>query len=165
MQGMQAYCPVCKRYCGPTHQCPYCDATIPLPPLYRKLRWGAWLVAGVGVILLLVAARVRPPQTVPIADISPTMQFAQLYFEGELTQAPRLSRNQTSASTNLDDGSGATLRIVFLDEAVRAMQAISPPLAAGSRMRISGGLRIRADESPVLFIRDPAQMHVLDNTP
>lgn len=165
MQGMQAYCPVCERYCGPAQLCPYCDATIPLPSLYRKLRLGAWFVAIFGVSLLIIGARLRPPQTIPIAEISPTMQFAQLYFEGKLTQAPRISRNQRSASANLDDGSGVTLRIVFLDEAAQTIQQLSPPLAAGSPIRVSGGLRIRADEEPVLFIRSNDQFHLLDNAP
>ena len=165
MQTPQVHCPICKRYCGPTEQCPYCDATITLPPLYRKIRNGAWFVAILGIAMLLVAARLRLPQTVPIADISPTMQFADLYFEGRLTQAPRISRNQRSASTNLDDGSGATLRIVFLDEAVQAIQQKSEQLQAGAQVRVNGGLRIRADEEPVLFIRTPDQFLLLDEAP
>ncbi len=165
MPEIQSHCPVCKRYCGPAEHCPYCDATIVLPALYRKLRTGAWIIAILGIILLIAGAHLRPPDVMPIAGISPTMQFAQLVFEGELTEAPRISRNQRSAATNLCDGSGQTLRIVFLEEAVQVLLADAVPLITGSRIRVSGGLRIRAEEEPVLFIRSPEQWQVISEAP
>ena len=165
MQGMQTHCPVCQRFCGPVSTCSYCDTTIPLPPLYRRLRLGAWLLATAGLLLLIVAARHKPPDTVPIAEITPAMQFARLHFEGTLTRTPRISRNRRSASTNLDDGSGSTLRLVFLDEAVQALQPAVPPIKQGSRVRVHGSLRINADEPPVLFIRSNEQFVHIEDAP
>jgi hypothetical protein len=161
MQEMQTHCPICNRYCGPVKQCPYCDATIPFPRLYRQIRASAWILATVGLIILILAAARRPPETIPIRDITPAMQFSRLFFEGELTRAPRISRNQNSASTDLDDGSGRTLRIVFLEDAVVSLKEIQPPLTAGSRIRVQGGLRVQADEPPVMFIRSPDQFQIL----
>lgn len=157
-----AYCPVCHRYCGPTPTCPYCDAKRELPWLLTRIRYGAWIVAIIGVGMLIVAARLSRPQTLPIAEISPTMQFAQIYFEGQITETPRVSRNQNSAATDLDDDSGQTLRIVFLDEALAAMRAHSPPITKGMGLHVSGNLRVRADEPPVLFIRSPEQFRLLE---
>ncbi|MFU8780233.1 MAG: hypothetical protein ACNA71_04320 [Kiritimatiellia bacterium] len=159
---MQTICPVCKRYCGPANACPYCDTTIPLSTLYRRIRLTAWLLATIGLAMLLVAAGKRSPETVAISEITPTMQFARLFFEGEITRTPRISRNQNSAATDLDDGSGSTLRIVFLEEAVHAIQSAMPPLTNGTRMRVRGGLRIQADEPPVMFIRTPDQFQVIE---
>jgi len=161
-QQMHNACPICRRYCGPAKTCPYCGAMRTVSKLHKRLRHGAWLVAIIGLAFLLVAAHLQGPQTVPIADISPTMQFAQLYFEGSLTHAPRISRNRKSAATDLADGSGETLRIVFLDEAAMTIQELVPGLEAGSRLHVTGGLRIRAGEPPVLFIRSPEQFRLLE---
>jgi len=109
------------------------------------------------LLLLMLGTRMRPPQTLPIAEITPTMQFAQLYFEGNITHIPRISRNRRSAATDLDDESGATLRIVFLEGALTRLKEQMPDIEAGSRLYVSGSLRIRADEPPVLFIRSPEQ--------
>jgi len=157
MQGIRTHCPVCKRFCGPVCTCPYCDASFPLPPLYRHLRCGAWLLATAGLLLLILAARSKPPATLPIAAITPAMQFARLHFEGTLTRTPRISRNQRSASTDLDDGSGPTLRLVFLEQALHALRHMSPPLTQGSPVRVQGSLRISADEPPVMFLHSPEQ--------
>ncbi len=159
---MQAQCPVCQRYTGPAKMCPYCETPLPQPWLHKKLLRGTWLVAILGLCLLILAARLHPPQTLPIADITPTMQFAQLYFEGQITHKPRVSRNHTSASTNLDDGSGQILRMVFLDEALTALLDNTEAFQAGTHLHVSGGLRIRADEPPVLFIRNTNQFRLLE---
>ena len=165
MQAMHTHCPSCRRFCGPANTCPYCDAGIPMPPLYRRVRTGAWLLATAGLLLIITAARNQPPQTVPINEITPAMQFAGLHFEGALTSNPRISRNHRSASANLDDGSGSTLRLVFLDQAALAIRDSTPPLREGCRIRVHGSLRIQPDQPPVLFIRSDDQFRRVKEHP
>lgn len=157
MHDMQRHCPVCQRYCGPRQKCPYCEATMPFPLLYRRIKRVAWLLATVGLLLLILASRNHKPDTVLISTITPAMQYARIYVEGELMQAPQVSHSKNSASANIDDGSGKTLRVVFLDDAVDTLLALTHPLEKGTKMRVTGGLSIKANQPPVMFVRQKEQ--------
>jgi hypothetical protein len=85
------------------------------------------------------------------------MQFARISVQGALVRPLRVSRNRTSATTEIDDGSGTMLRVVFLEEACKALLAHDTPFARGTKLRVTGGVQIKADELPVMFIRDPDQ--------
>ncbi len=165
MDAHTAHCPACKRYVGPAGVCPYCDVDVPIPRVYRLFKTAAWLLATVGLLLLWFAVRQHPPKTLPIADLDPAMNFARLQFEGRLTRPPRISRSRRSASTEVDDGSGRNLRIVFLDQALETLINRETPLPAGTPVRVQGSVSIRADEQPLIFLRDPEQFKLLDELP
>ena len=160
-----AHCPACSRYVGPAGTCPYCEADVPIPRAYRAFRLAAWLLATVGLLLLWCAVRQQAPRSLPIAALDPAMNFARLQFEGRLARTPRVSRNRRSASTELDDGSGQTLRIVFLDQALTELLEQEPLPPEGTPVRVQGGVSLKAGEQPVLFLRDAGQFERLDQSP
>ncbi len=161
MASSDAACPACGRYVGPVTVCPYCDIDIPQQRGYRILRLAAWLLASGGLFLLWMAAGQVAAPNWPVAKLTPSLQFAQLQFEGKLTHTPRVSRNRRSASTELDDGSGSTLRIVFLDDALEALLDLAHKPEPGTRFRVQGSPRIRQGQQPVLFLRDAGNFDIL----
>lgn len=83
-------CPNCRRYVGTFERCPYCRAKVPTRLSFRLLKWGGLTVAILGILFLYVDLHgprlvVREPPVIEISEISPAMNFAQVYIQGKAT--------------------------------------------------------------------------------
>jgi len=86
----EVICPKCRRYVGPLEKCPYCGAKVPTRLSIRLLKWGGLAIAVFGVMFLYLDLHathiiVREPQTIEISEITPTMNFGNVYITGKAT--------------------------------------------------------------------------------
>lgn len=150
--GTGGECPACNRYTGPVPVCPYCDMHLPLPPALRLIKAAAILLASAGLLALWLSASNRPPPALRIADIVPTMNYAQVCITGRIVGTPHSGRRPGSISFNIDDGSG-TLHI-FSDT------PLTVPLARDDSITVTGSLKLSVDRDPILFVHSPAHVIV-----
>ena len=86
----EVICPKCRRYVGSLEKCPYCGARVPTRLSIRLLKWGGLAIAVFGVMFLYVDLHathiiVREPETIKISEITPTMNFGNVYITGKAT--------------------------------------------------------------------------------
>src|SRR5450759_2069262 len=98
-------CGSCGRYIGPVAACPYCGAeTVGRLPL-RLLHWVAVLLGVAGLAVLYATARQRTPSDVHPAQITPAMNFARVWIEGDVTRSvPRASATGRTPSLSFTLG-------------------------------------------------------------
>ncbi len=82
----EVICPSCGRFVGIHEKCPYCGAAVKKRMTVRFFRYGAVVVAVVGLILLYFAVRVIEIPTIKVKDITETMNWAYVRICGTLTQ-------------------------------------------------------------------------------
>jgi len=82
----EVICPSCGRFVGIHEKCPYCGAAVRKRMTVRFFRYGAVVVAVVGLILLYFAVRIIEIPTIKVKDITETMNWAYVRICGTLTQ-------------------------------------------------------------------------------
>ena len=83
-------CPKCRRYVGTFERCPYCRARVPTRLAVRVLKWGGLALAIFGVLFLYVDLHstriiVKETPTVKISELTPMMNYANVYITGKAT--------------------------------------------------------------------------------
>jgi hypothetical protein len=86
----EVICPKCRRYVGSLEKCPYCGAKVPTRLSVRLLKWGGLTIAVLGIMFLYVDLHathiiIKQPYTVKISEITPTMNYANVYITGKAT--------------------------------------------------------------------------------
>lgn len=155
-------CPACGRFIGPLDTCPFCDCPAERQASLRWLRALAVAVALGGLTLLGLAAAAREPDSVAIAAISPSMQFARIRVDGIIAAPPRSGRSRNGNawfSLTLQD-QGARLRVAAFGDAADqlASRAAANAFATGTWMRAEGSLSFRAEQTPSLLLRQADQL-------
>ncbi|MBA7620064.1 hypothetical protein ES703_27407 [subsurface metagenome] len=82
----EVICPSCGRFVGIHEKCPYCGAAVKKRMTVRFFRYGAVVVAVVGLILLYFAVRIIEIPTIKVKDITETMNWAYIRICGTLTR-------------------------------------------------------------------------------
>jgi len=155
-------CPSCDRFIGTRTVCPYCDADSAKTPLMRYLRTAALCLAVVGLGLLYLMSTRREIPLTPIADITPTMNFAYIRIAGTVARAPYVSGKQGALdylSFAVDDGTGE-LRVAAYREAARALEAQGRVPRRGASVDVAGSLRVPADGRRKLTLQVPGHLKI-----
>jgi DNA/RNA endonuclease YhcR with UshA esterase domain len=82
----EVFCPSCGRFVGIHEKCPYCGAAVKKRMAVRFFRYGAVVVAVVGLILLYFTVKVIKIPTIKVKNITETMNWAYVRVCGTLTQ-------------------------------------------------------------------------------
>lgn len=154
----EVFCLKCRRYVGTFERCPYCGAGVPKRLSFRLLKWGGLTVAILGVLLLYADLHgprliVREPPTIAIGDISPAMNFAQVYLTGDATFV-RYDEETKFLGMFLSDENGneifiraydsETRRLIEMEKRRIAENDPQPKFpAVGDRLKVRGNLRVR----------------------
>lgn len=147
-------CPSCGRYVGPCAACGYCGCDMPGMELRMILRTAMLILAIVGVVALVYAARQPDPRPVRVAELTPLHNYALVLVEGRVTRNPYISREAGRAgycSFLVNDGSG-TARVVAYDRVAHELDSskLIPP--RGAWVRIRGTVRLTGGRNPTLTV-------------
>jgi len=153
-----AHCPSCGRFVGPQQVCPYCGASVSQRLSLRFFRYGAVILALVGLALLWVAARSTEIPVTQIQDIGSTMNWAYVRLQGTVTRPPSYDAQSEYLKFWLYDGSGEIMVAAYRNES-RALIELGLVPAMGDRVTVEGTLKVKEDFQS-LTLNVPAHMLV-----
>lgn len=149
-------CPACGLFVGAAGRCPQCGVATPGRLPLKTLRLLAWVLAGVGLLLLHRAARVRELPYVSADRLTPSMNFAPVRATGTMTAPARIHRHDgevTVVSFGLLDAEGGELQAVAFGATARALTENGCLPQPGEGVEISGTVRFSARYGPQIHIR------------
>lgn len=138
------HCPSCGRFVGPQEVCPYCGASVSGRIGLRVFRYGAVVLALVGLIALWVAARSADIPIMQIQDIGSTMNWAYVKLQGTVTRPPSYDPQSEYLKFWLYDGSGEIMIAAYRNE-TRALIEMGRIPAMGDRVTVEGTLKVTED--------------------
>lgn len=151
-------CDGCTRPIEPGRICPFCRTRQALPhPALRRL---SLALATIGLLALFLYQRAREPPEVCIENLTPRMHHATVTITGTLTHVPFLSDTGGYASLRVAGTDGSTIRVQVYGDAVSALHETTAS-APGTRIKVTGVLRIQAGSEPSIRLRRPEDMTVL----
>lgn len=158
-----AQCPSCERFIGTDAVCPYCDADSMRAPTWRVLRWGAGLLALIGLGFLYLMARHREPPRVQAGEVGSGMNFAYVCMQGTLPRDARVSVRGAEVEKLtfvLEDDTGSIPVSAYGKTAAAVVARVGTP-ARGDRILVSGNLRVGPNERVRLVVEVPAHVRIL----
>jgi DNA/RNA endonuclease YhcR with UshA esterase domain len=155
-------CPSCGRFVGPYEVCPYCGARQAPRLSLRAVKWGAILLATVGLALLWIAAARAPLPHISIQQAAATMNFAYVEIAGQVVRSPTYNPNSRSLSFTVDDGTGQ-MRVWAFRDVVDKLRAAGRIPGLGDRVTVAGTLRVR-EEDVSLTLNVPEHLDILRPT-
>ena len=138
-------CPSCGRFVGPYEVCPYCGARQAPRISLRAVKWGAILLATVGLALLWVAAARAPLPHISIQQAAATMNFAYVEIAGQVVRSPTYNPDSRSLSFVVDDGTGQ-MRVWAFRDVVDELRAAGHIPGLGDQVTVAGTLRVREED-------------------
>ena len=142
-----AVCPSCERFIGPAAVCPYCETDADKPPILRRLRLAAFLLAVVGLAFLYVMARQTESTMIRIGDVTPMMNFATVRIAGTVKNKPYVKRNGNESAYltfYVADGTG-DLQVSASREMAQQLVDEKRVPAKGARVEATGTLNVSGD--------------------
>jgi len=155
-------CPSCGRFVGPYEVCPYCGARQAPRLSLRAVKWGAILLATVGLALLWIAAARAPLPHISIQQAAATMNFAYVEIAGQVVRSPTYNPDSRSLSFTVDDGTGQ-MRVWAFRDVVDKLRAAGRIPGLGDRATVAGTLRVR-EEDVSLTLNIPEHLDILRPT-
>ena len=155
-------CPSCGRFVGPYEVCPYCGARQAPRLSLRAVKWGAILLATVGLALLWIAAARAPLPHISIQQAAATMNFAYVEIAGQVVRSPTYNPDSRSLSFTVDDGTGQ-MRVWAFRDVVDKLRAAGRIPGLGDRVTVAGTLRVR-EEDVSLTLNVPEHLDILRPT-
>ncbi len=153
-----SHCPSCGRFVGPYEACPYCGARQAPRVSLRAVKWGALLLATVGLALLWVAAARAPLPHISIQQAAATMNFAYVEIAGQVIRSPTYNPDSRSLSFIVDDGTGQ-MRVWAFRDVVDELRAAGRIPGLGDRVTVAGTLRVR-EEDVSLTLNVPEHLEI-----
>ena len=153
-----SHCPSCGRFVGPYEACPYCGARQAPRVSLRAVKWGAILLATVGLALLWIAAARAPLPHISIQQAAATMNFAYVEIAGQVVRSPTYNPNSRSLSFIVDDGTGQ-MRVWAFRDVVDKLRAAGRIPGLGDRVIVAGTLRVR-EENASLTLNVPEHLEI-----
>jgi DNA/RNA endonuclease YhcR with UshA esterase domain len=152
-----ALCPSCNRFVGTYTRCMYCGARVNKRLSIRLARWAAVVISVAGPVVLWSVDRLSEVETIRVADVNETMNFALIRIEGEVLRDPKVTfaKDQHGEDTDrvriigfpLHDGSGEIQILAFESVAKRLWEERSSLLPRqGDRVDLVGSLRVRSED-------------------
>ncbi|MGC8873814.1 MAG: OB-fold nucleic acid binding domain-containing protein [Chloroflexia bacterium] len=123
----------------------------------------ALVLAGMGVLLCALSARLTRPPHLSLESIGPEQNLAYVQVSGMVLRGPDYDASAPSLAFTLGEGS-AYLRVTATGAEARALAAHAPIPAVGDRVTVTGILRVRPNEA-CLYLRNPAEMQIVRATP
>jgi DNA/RNA endonuclease YhcR with UshA esterase domain len=151
-------CPSCGRFVGPYEVCPYCGARQAPRLSLRAVKWGAILLATVGLALLWIAAARAPLPHISIQQAAATMNFAYVEIAGQVVRSPTYNPDSRSLSFTVDDGTGQ-MRVWAFRDVVDELRAAGRIPGLGDRVTVAGTLRVR-EEDVSLTLNVPEHLEI-----
>jgi DNA/RNA endonuclease YhcR with UshA esterase domain len=151
-------CPSCGRFVGPYEVCPYCGARQAPRLSLRAVKWGAILLATVGLALLWIAAARAPLPHISIQQAAATMNFAYVEIAGQVVCSPAYNPDSRSLSFTVDDGTGQ-MRVWAFRDVVDELRAAGRIPGLGDRVTVAGTLRVR-EEDVSLTLNVPEHLEI-----
>jgi DNA/RNA endonuclease YhcR with UshA esterase domain len=139
-----AVCPSCGRFVGAQIRCAWCGAHISKRMSLHIVRYGAILLALLGLVGLWVAARRASLPVIQVHDIDSTMNWAYVQVQGVVSRYPAYDSESGYLSFWLDDGTGEIMIAAYRKESQALFEADRIP-AIGDVVAVEGTLRIRGD--------------------
>jgi DNA/RNA endonuclease YhcR with UshA esterase domain len=153
-----SHCPSCGRFVGPYEACPYCGARQAPRLSLRAVKWGAILLATVGLALLWIAAARAPLPHISIQQAAATMNFAYVEIAGQVVRSPTYNPDSRSISFTVDDGTGQ-MRVWAFRDVVDELRAAGRIPGLGDRVTVAGTLRVR-EEDVSLTLNVPEHLEI-----
>jgi len=153
-----SHCPSCGRFVGPYEVCPYCGARQAPRLSLRAVKWGAILLATVGLALLWIAAARAPLPHISIQQAAATMNFAYVEIAGQVVRSPTYNPDSRSLSFTVDDGTGQ-MRVWAFRDVVDELRAAGRIPGLGDRVTVAGTLRVR-EEDVSLTLNVPEHLEI-----
>lgn len=150
-QSSEMNCASCGRFVGAVTKCPYCGAKVEKRMSLVAIRWAAVLLATVGLFLLFLMAKYREIPVVKLADVKPTMNFAQIRVEGVAESDARTFRTGGGMGFNFSDGTGTIMVFISQKQAQEMVERNLVP-KAGDQISFAGGLNISDDRSSMRLL-------------
>ncbi|MBN1934330.1 MAG: hypothetical protein JW934_06680, partial [Anaerolineae bacterium] len=138
------HCPSCGRFVGPQEVCPYCGASISRRLSLRLFRYGAIVLAVVGLIALWIAARSADIPAMQIRYIGSTMNWAYVKLQGTVTHPPLYDPQSDYLKFWLYDGTGEIMVAAYRNESHALIEMGHVP-AVGDRVTVDGTLKVTED--------------------
>lgn len=156
-------CSSCGRFVGALTRCPHCGARVTKRLSVRATRYAALFLSIVGLFLLYwMAVSTRIP-TVKIGDITPTMNFAYVRIEGQVTGDARVFKENgrvRSMRFDINDGTGEIPVSAYQAQAQELIEKGMVP-RAGDRISAAGSLSVAADDRIMLRIQVADQVSLV----
>jgi DNA/RNA endonuclease YhcR with UshA esterase domain len=152
-----ALCPSCNRFVGTYSRCMYCGARVHKRLSIRVAKWAAVVISVAGLVVLWSVARLSEVETIRVADVNETMNFALIRIQGEVLRDPKVTfaKDQHGENTArvriigfpLHDGSGEIQILAFESIAKRLWEERATLLPRqGDRVDLVGSLRVRNED-------------------
>jgi DNA/RNA endonuclease YhcR with UshA esterase domain len=120
----------------------------------RALRYGALLLAGIGLLVLWIVARQAEAPTVQVRDVSAGMNWAYARVRGVVTRYPVYDEETGALSFWVDDGTGLIRVICYRNEGQALINTARVPVI-GDQVAVGGTIRLKDDlRSLVLNVPD-----------
>ena len=126
------------------------------PLKIRVLRYASVVLAIAGLILLYLFSVNRDIPFVRVGDITPTMNFAYVRLDGEVTRDAYVFQSG-GIVFDMKDGSGE-ITVMGGRAQAQAMEAAGKLPQRGDRIEVTGSLSISADQAPKLRIQSADQL-------
>lgn len=142
-----ARCAACERYIGPVAECPYCGLENAGGGGLRRLRLAAGLLAGIGLLLVYLAARAGEVPSMRIEDLTPRLHAATVRVTGRVQTPPFIAAGDEHHGTItflVDDGTG-TLSVTARRAPAGSWTAASALPREGDTVELVGRLTIEAN--------------------
>ena len=126
------------------------------PLKIRVLRYASLVLAVAGLILLYLFSVNRDIPFVRIGDITPTMNFAYVRLDGEVTRDAYVFQSG-GIVFDMKDGSGE-ITVMGGRAQAQALEAAGKLPQRGDRIEVAGSLSVSADQEPKLRIQATDQL-------
>ena len=138
------HCPSCGRFVGAQTTCPYCGAHVSKRLSLRLFRYGAIILAILGLIALWIAARSADIPAIQIQEIGSTMNWAYVKLEGIVVRPPAYDAQTEYLKFWLYDGTGEIMVAAYRNESRALLETGTVP-AMGDRVTVEGTLKVKED--------------------
>jgi len=137
-------CPSCGRFTGPQEVCAWCGARTLKRVSLRILRYGAVVLALLGLVGLWVASRRADLPVVQVRDIDSMMNWAYVRVRGVVSRYPSYDVGSGYLRFWLDDGTGEISIVAYRNESQSLIQEGRIP-SVGDVVTVAGTLKIKGD--------------------
>lgn len=126
------------------------------PLRVRVLQVASLILALAGLVLLYLYSVNRDIPTVRVADVTPTMNFAYVQIDGEVTRDAYVFKSG-GVVFNLHDGSGE-IAVMGGRAQAEALEDAGKLPRRGDRVRVAGSLSVSADQEVKLRMQSAEQL-------
>lgn len=156
------HCPECDRYVGPVETCPYCRARVHKRRAHISLKYGAVVIAIVGILVVRQLGLCQGTPRLDICDVGPENNFAHVELTGTVINTPMFFKQEYGSSGSLyfeiDDGTDTITVRTYPSTTPELLEQNKVP-GFGDRVRVKGQVAVTGD-AYALILQTAAQLTI-----